>query len=432
MVLARRASVLSVASALLLAVLVGIGCGEAGPSPEERARAAREQQFRATADKVEKLLLSAAGLAAAGNPAQAWTPWKEARNLAGETPALARTRDIIRSAEAGIARDDELDRVRGLIGRGNQVRTEAERIASLSEVADAVRSFLEQYPHVGPTDREELLAALQYADGELTIVRDYNDLLAEATAHFKAGRHRKCVAACNRALSVRNREEVVKLRVQACQALTPRGMIFIRGGRFLSGRDRNPTILAPFYIDRTEVTNADFHAFCVATDREMPEHFIGGKPPPGKELCPVTYVTIEEALAYAAWAGKRIPSEQEWERAARGTEGRAYPWGEDWDPAKGHFGDGGTLPVGTKPLDRSPDGVMDMGGNVTEFTLSILDGAGTEQLLGVVLKGGHWSDDRHPEYALTFERYEVERNHLDSGTGFRCVTSIEELGEDDE
>ena len=75
--------------------------------------------------------------------------------------------------------------------------------------------------------------------------------------------------------------------------------------------------------------------------------------------------------------------------------------------------------LGSKPLDVSPDGVLDMGGNVMEMTLPLSDPTG--QTVGPAMKGGHWSDDLHPEYALTFARYAVERDHEDAGSGFRCV-----------
>jgi len=413
--------VLAASLSVLLAAFLAAGCGESGPSPEERARKAHSERQKATAEKASVLLDQAAGLAAAGKPARAWELWNDARTLAGETPELARTRDIIRSAETAARRDEELAWVRKLIGREGDATTEAGRIAALSETVSAVRSFFSQFEHMAPSDREELQAALDYAKAELGIVRRFNDFFAAANAHHAAGRHKECVAACNQALSIINRREVLELRIRSREKLTPEGMVFIPGGRYLSGRNRDPATLSAFYIDRTEVTNAEFHAFCVATEREMPEHFIGDVPPPGKTQCPVAYLKLADALAFAAWAGKRLPTEDEWERAARGTDGRAYPWGEEWDPAKGHFAGGGTVPVGTLPLDRSPDGVMDMGGNVTEMTLPK---AARSEHSGAVLKGGHWSDDRHPEYALTFARYEVERSHLDSGTGFRCVKSV--------
>ena len=133
-----------------MTAILGVGCGESGPSPEERARTAREQRLRETANEAERLLRQAAGLAATGNPSEAWGPWKDARALAGETPELARTRDIIRAAESRARREEELGRVRELIGKDNVAKSEAERIAALSEVEDRVRSFLERHPHLGP------------------------------------------------------------------------------------------------------------------------------------------------------------------------------------------------------------------------------------------------------------------------------------------
>ncbi len=406
-------------TASLTLCLMLLGCPESGPTPEEQAKAAREAAFKQRVEQAETLLSEAGKLAAGGKPDEAWPLWTEARNLVGETPDLSRTRDIIRAAEAKIERDLEHKRVVALIGRDSTAKSEPDRLTALAAIATEVKAFLDRYPEA--SDGEELRASLEYAEQELALVHAYSDALTEADGHMTAGRMKECIAACSRALAALPRPQARELRDRALEKLTPEGMVLIPGGRYLKGRDRDPAVLGPFYMDRTEVTNAQYQAFCAATDREMPQHFIGGKPPAGKEQCPVTYITLEDALAFARHAGKRLPNEDEWERAARGTEGLPYPWGPEWDPGKGHFGGGGTVPVGSKPLDRSPDGVLDLGGNVTEMTLP--SGAPADGDAGPILKGGHWAGELHPEYALTFERYAADRNHADSGTGFRCVKS---------
>lgn len=135
--------------------------------------------------------------------------------------------------------------------------------------------------------------------------------------------------------------------------------------------------LEEFYIDKYEVTRRQYKEFCNATGRD--DYGLDGRP-----NVPVVWVTWADARAYAAWAGKRLPSEAEWEKAARGVDGRKYPWGNS-DPNGGtcsfadpnsreklayrKAGDGYPpgAPVGSYPKDASPYGTMDMAGNVSEW-----------------------------------------------------------------
>ncbi len=404
-------------------LLLGAGgfcaCGKepAGPSPEERERAAREAAFRKTAEEAAGHLARAAGLAREGRTEEAWVAWRAARDAAGETPDLARVAEAIRKAEAAREAEAAWKSVRRALNADRKAAGDEDRLVALARAVSEAKAFLERYPaHEG---REEVEAGLGYAERELSLGRKYAESMAQAREHLAAERWREVAAAVAAAREIRETPETLDLLNHALRALTPEGMVFIPAGTFLAGRDRSKAFLGPFYIDRTEVTNAAYFAFVKATGHRAPPRFAGGEPLPGEEQKPVTGVTIGDALAYAAWAKRRLPTESEWERAARGTDGRAYPWGDEWDPAKGHFGSGGTLPVGGKPLDCSPEGVLDLAGNVQEITLPVNDPEG--RVSGPVLKGGHWSDDLHPEYALACSRYPVAREHEDSGTGFRCA-----------
>ncbi|MFQ5959779.1 MAG: formylglycine-generating enzyme family protein [Candidatus Methylomirabilales bacterium] len=147
-------------------------------------------------------------------------------------------------------------------------------------------------------------------------------------------------------------------------------MILIPAGWFMLGTDTWDNDEAPaqrvylpaYFIGRTEVTNREYQ-------RYDPTHTF----PPGEEDHPVTNVTWAEAKAYARWAGKRLPTEWEWEKAARGTDGRRYPWGEERQPSWANTraaGFGDTVPVASFPRDTSPFGLLDTVGNVAEWTAS--------------------------------------------------------------
>jgi len=132
--------------------------------------------------------------------------------------------------------------------------------------------------------------------------------------------------------------------------------------------------LPAFYMDKTEVTNGQFKRFLDATGYKprYPENFLkhwsNGTFPAGKEQHPVIWVSLEDAQAYAKWAGKRLPREEEWQKAAQGNDGRVWPWDNLYDPGKANMDSPDTRPVGSYPQGASPCGCLDMTGNVWEWT----------------------------------------------------------------
>lgn len=157
---------------------------------------------------------------------------------------------------------------------------------------------------------------------------------------------------------------------------------------------RRQAELRPFDIDRTPVTNAQFAAF-LAQSGYVPAcadnflaHWKDGRVPEGSGSHPVVWVDLEDARAYAAWAGKRLPSEEEWQYAAQGQAGRKYPWGEEWRPdACNHGQTGGTTAVDQFSEGRTPEGVYDLCGNVWEWTESERSDGRTRF---AILKGGSY------------------------------------------
>jgi serine/threonine-protein kinase len=150
---------------------------------------------------------------------------------------------------------------------------------------------------------------------------------------------------------------------------TPSGdMVLVPAGRFLYGEHKTPVTLPAFYIDKTEVTNAAYERFCKETGHSPPPHFQADK-----QDYPVVYVTIADAREFARWAGKRLPKAQEWEKAARGDQGRSFPWGDQKDPSFANVYDNASLakheimPAGSFLQGASPYGALNMVGNVWEF-----------------------------------------------------------------
>ncbi len=231
----------------------------------------------------------------------------------------------------------------------------------------------------------------------------------------------------------------------------PEGMVMVPAGTYSIGRNEgdpfekpaHPVELKAFFIDRTEVTNAEYKKFMDATGHPAPQaspddpnEWKDGAFPAGRENWPVINVSWQDAADYAKWAQKRLPTEQEWEAAARGTEARVYPWGDQWQSGVANIGSrsGAIEAVGRYPAGASPAGALDMVGNVWEWTadaLNLYPGSPLNaQSMGRlipdykpgsayrVIRGGAYDGDR--THAASY------RGFLDPAkgypkTGFRCV-----------
>jgi formylglycine-generating enzyme required for sulfatase activity len=224
----------------------------------------------------------------------------------------------------------------------------------------------------------------------------------------------------------------------------PENMVYIPLGQFImGGRDniRITSLKEGFFIDKYPVTNAQFCAFLNerSNQQEGGEEWINVEGSSDKERCrirkdddrfavesgfedhPVIYVTWYEARAFAQWAGKRLPPEEEWEKAARGIDGRVYPWGNEFDKNKcntGESGIGHTTPVKKYKEGLSPHGCHDMAGNVWEWTDSLYDEGGKER----VLRGGSWYYIGHSARCASRVGYGPE--YRLSSIGFRCARTI--------
>jgi formylglycine-generating enzyme required for sulfatase activity len=207
-------------------------------------------------------------------------------------------------------------------------------------------------------------------------------------------------------------------------------MVLVPGGEFVFGDDSkespNPKQmirLPAYYIDQTEVSNGEYRKFCAAKADRAPKSCATL----GREEYPVINVTWEDASAYAQWAGKRLPTEQEWEKAARGSEGQVYPWGNtpwtDGVPDE-------LQPVTYGDEHKSPVGALDMAGNAWEWTSTQFPASDRDYAQPVhatfsrdwrVMKGGTFLQ-KNPEFFFrTYMRYGWPKDQGAASIGFRCV-----------
>lgn len=228
----------------------------------------------------------------------------------------------------------------------------------------------------------------------------------------------------------------------------PHPMIRIPAGAFTMGsNDRLPdegpahvVHLPTYFIDKYEVTNLQYKQFIDATGHRSPSHFRNRTFPPGKADHPVTFVSWHDADDYCRWAGKRLPTAAEWEKAARGADQRTFAWGDEFDIHKANTPvrwerlklEGDTTPVGAFEGGVSPYGLYDMSGNVWEWTSSwYLPYPGNTRPTEnygekyKTLKGGSWWDCSFYQCGISapvFNRSFFNPNVKNSSFGFRCAS----------
>jgi formylglycine-generating enzyme required for sulfatase activity len=240
-----------------------------------------------------------------------------------------------------------------------------------------------------------------------------------------------------------NTEDNANVRPTPTEPAVPVGMVRIPGGEFSMGSDRtnadeqekpaHKETVTAFYIDATEVTCEEYQKFVKATGHKAPAKWLDGSCPSGDALKPVTGVDWYDASAYAKWVNKRLPTEEEWEFAARGTDGRRYPWGNEW---KDEAANAGTTAhkhlaeVREHKEGASPFGAFDMVGNAWEWTASKLvpyPGGRLAQEASDdlrVIRGGSWQSDK--DSATTTYRFgwRASGGKDYDNTSFRCARDI--------
>jgi len=206
---------------------------------------------------------------------------------------------------------------------------------------------------------------------------------------------------------------------------------------FIPLPDHHDTVVVQmqkFYMDKYPVTNREWLIFMKRT-KYVPsdttnflKHWVGGSIPVGQEYCPVVYINLDDAKAYARWAGKRLPTEMEWQYAAQGIDMRKYPWGNTMDSTKCNYNLNHPTPVEAHPQGASPFGVEDMTGNVWQLTNDIYD---VGSYYYVIIRGGSYYHPSSSPWYVTGGPLPVDHPEMlllmapgldRNGTvGFRCV-----------
>lgn len=212
----------------------------------------------------------------------------------------------------------------------------------------------------------------------------------------------------------------------------PPGMALVEGGAFVAGSGTNNASheLPTFFVDRTEVTRGDFVKFCRAKNIPLLKDLDDTRP-----NYPVTYVSVLQAKDYCSWVEKRLPTPLEWEKAARGKDGRIYPWGNDPDPSKAVVDNKPLAPADSMASGASPFGALNMAGNVWEWVdeqrtpsegaiqafSTILNPPPTGNEPWYAAKGGAF--DRPVQDAASAEFITLPARFTAPNVGFRCVVS---------
>lgn len=229
-------------------------------------------------------------------------------------------------------------------------------------------------------------------------------------------------------------EEYWRVKDGAILVTIPAGE-YIMGSQLNKGaKDEQPqrqVFVSEILMDKTEVTWRQYKMFSQSTGKPLPPVPLWGTP----DDYPVSNVIYEEALAYCQWVGGRLPTEAEWEKAAKGQDERVYPWGNKWDLDKCNSFDGGPhRPVSVASFDQciSPYGVLDMAGNVWEWCLdwysdnypasSEVDPRGPKTGIFRVKRGGSWIN--MSQYLRTTSRHRSDPNWRNVTHGFRCVQDV--------
>ncbi|MBI4577363.1 MAG: SUMF1/EgtB/PvdO family nonheme iron enzyme [Planctomycetes bacterium] len=378
------------------------------------------------------------------------------KNFARALERFEEARALVDTEDVGLW----VDRCRKML-RFSELMTQGDALRDFGKVEEARSSYREAlgYTDEDPERRARVDAQLRELDiegreGEITAL--VRELYGKTVEDLRANRHADA-----------------KLSIRVAQALAPGDtsvvaladlvdrvpdMRFVASGEFVMGEPQEGSPAWPerrvpveaFFIDRAEVTNRAYREFVKATGHPAPETWTAGRDEggvpvfqPAEAQLPVTQVSWEDAMRFAAWRRAQLPTEVQWERAARGTDGQRFPWGREAMSRNGgtrvaNIGRVGPTsdrvlaePVGSYPEDTSPAGCMDMAGNLSEWTRDAFlrypggeGGTGGFDPEKRAIRGGSYRWD--VEYARCAARTGGHPARRFPDVGLRCVVEIPE------
>ncbi len=193
-------------------------------------------------------------------------------------------------------------------------------------------------------------------------------------------------------------------------------LIHIPAGEFLYGRKKESKYLDEFYIMKYPVTVKQYRQYCKISYQKMPAEPKWG----WHDSHPIVNVNWFDAVAFAEFVGLVLPFEEEWEKVARGVDGRIFPWGNEWDESKCCNSEFKTTEVGLFHLGISPYGIYDMAGNVWEWCNNLCDKQNGHEDDETYVRGGSWFNE-NPDFYRTFSRCNKKKVLKSHTYGFRCI-----------
>jgi len=240
----------------------------------------------------------------------------------------------------------------------------------------------------------------------------------------------------------KNLYDVVDISAKIRKTSPSDNMVFIPAGEFTMGSNEwwpksqpeHKKVTGAFYMDKYEVPNKRYKKFVEAVNRPPPAHWINGEIPAERADHPVVFVSWYDADDFCRWEGKRLPTEPEWEKAARGTDKRTFPWGNTFEAKRGNMpqlGKNDTMPAGSFENGKSPYGAYDMAGNVWEWTSDWFKpypgNNHPDENYGEkykVVRGGSWYDCTYYKCGISapaYNRIFFNPMTMNNNFGFRCV-----------
>jgi serine/threonine protein kinase/formylglycine-generating enzyme required for sulfatase activity len=428
----------------------------------ENAKAAKEEQLKTLEKKkiCAELLKEVKRIEKEGNLEEALEKLKEAASYA-EDPArhrgeIQRLEGLIQEAKAyGVTKDillrferrkkpeqEDYDRVIRSLEEylsafpGGRFADKANR--ALLKLKSARDDYLKRFQQARKNEDEEKKEAYRSLIQEAEKL-EKNMKLDQALKLLQKA-FEKCVAEEEKA-SLRSRIARIK-RTQSQVNEILEKFVWVPSGTFVMGSDQGDENEKPrrklqtkgYFIEKYEVSNREYRDFCAETGHPYPPHMAKGLIATGKEDHPVTQVDYADALAFCKWRSKRserflfrLPTEVEWEKAARGADGLHWPWGNDFDLSCCNIGGLGTKPVTSYEKGASPYGAYNMAGNVEEWTASDYRESPetAPDATRKVVKGGSYYSSAANELRGAF-RYRADPKEKLPYRGFRCVLTLKE------